>query len=581
MSDLLLENYLASQFKFGFELEAFKTDGWINFQSARSWEDDQMPEYSDENDEEESHWDDDQPIEDDDYSDGSYPSYDRDDARKEVEKDIKTAFGFDVSIKSDSSLEPDSDDDYAFEWATPVMDFTPTNLAKCIKGLDYLMSSDYYTNETCGFHVHLSFPNISEQDCIWIISKLAVDEDMLWTLSAGVDGCDFYNEDYAEIEFLTDLGESIKEGNLEGIAPVFTTEKYRALHIHPQGTIEWRGPRDFMNQYTNNKPIYKFFKLLHKFVMWISKTLASKDIYGMSKENYFKIVFGENYKESDLISDFNYKTKREKAEKKLKAMLKNCLAKGDADELIKVFKAVKNTVAVYNVVNQLTNSFLDPKAVQLLHNIVVKLMSEDEKTFKEIFFELVNGTGLLSNLYQILNPRELKLLIDKLLILNDSNCDYKATTIALQGLDDEPVQETIKLMLNDKPDKYYKKYFQKIFSYMKPLALFGEYIQDADYIAEYEIFSSICDTLKKTADAVTKNNENKIILYSHDLPLILIRRVCLNAYKNPVLASVMNGIFGSIKKSFENLNEINNSYINDVIDTCNHFKKIILTGKDE
>jgi hypothetical protein len=116
---------------------------------------------------------------------------------------------------------------------------------------------------------------------------------------------------------------------------------------------------------------------------------------------------------------------------------------------------------------------------------------------------------------------------------------------------------------------------------MKPLALFGEYIQDADYIAEYEIFSSICDTLKKTADAVTKNDENKIMLYSHDLPLILIRRVCLNAYKNPVLASVMNGIFGSIKKSFENLNEINNSYINDVIDTCNHFKKIILTGKDE
>ena len=99
MKNTLLENYLASQFKFGFELEAFKTDGWINYQSARSWEDDQMPEYDDGNEDEESHWDDDQPVEDDDYSDGSYRTYELEEARKEVEKDIKKAFGFDVSIK--------------------------------------------------------------------------------------------------------------------------------------------------------------------------------------------------------------------------------------------------------------------------------------------------------------------------------------------------------------------------------------------------------------------------------------------------------------------------------------------------
>ena len=564
MSDLLLENYLALQFIFVFELEAFKKYGWINYTPKTS------------------HWDDDQPIEDDDYSDNSYNEYSSEEAKEVVKREIEKSFKLkDITIKSDGSLEPDGNDDYAFEWATPVMEFTPSNISNCIKGLDWLMQNDYYTNETCGFHVHLSFPNISEQDCIWIISKLAVDEDMRETLSAGVAGCDFYNEDYAEIDFLINLGESIKEGHFEGLAPVFTTEKYRALHIHPQGTIEWRGPRDFMNQYTNNKPIYEFFKLLHSFVMWISKAISSKDIDGISKDNYFKAVFGEDYKETDLIRDFNYRAKREKAEKKLKAMLKNCLEKGDATELIKLLKIVSHTDAIYNVVNKLTNSFLDPKAIQLLHNIIVKIMSEDDKTFKEVFIPMSSGTGILSNLDKLLSPKEIALLIDKLLLSNDSTCEYKATTIILQGLDEEPIKEAVKLMLNSEPDKYYKKMFNKIFSYMKPLALFGEYIQDADYIAEYNIFSDIIDTLKKTADIVTKNDENKIMLYSHDMSLILIRRVCLNAHKNPVLASVMNGIFISIKKSFKNLNEINNSYINDVIDTCNHFLNIILTGKDE
>ena len=59
------------------------------------------------------------------------------------------------------------------------------------------------------------------------------------------------------------------------------------------------------------------------------------------------------------------------------------------------------------------------------------------------------------------------------------------------------------------------------------------------------------DTFKDTYNIILKsdekpeakrviNDENKIMLYSHDMSLILIRRVCLNAHKNPVLASVMN-----------------------------------------
>ena len=34
MSEILLEKYLASQFKFGFELEAFLNDGWSDYGSS-------------------------------------------------------------------------------------------------------------------------------------------------------------------------------------------------------------------------------------------------------------------------------------------------------------------------------------------------------------------------------------------------------------------------------------------------------------------------------------------------------------------------------------------------------------------
>ena len=94
MSDLLLENYLASQFKFGFELEAFKKDGWINYTPKTS------------------HWEDDQPIEDDDYSDNSYNEYSSEEAKEVVKREIEKSFKLkDITIKSDGSLEPDGNDD--------------------------------------------------------------------------------------------------------------------------------------------------------------------------------------------------------------------------------------------------------------------------------------------------------------------------------------------------------------------------------------------------------------------------------------------------------------------------------------
>ena len=193
MTQILLEKYLASQFKFGFELEAMVEDALIDF------------------------------------SDDYHDEVDYDSLNEAIKEEISTAFNFsedEIEIKYDGSLEPSNRFDYAFEWATPTMQFTPENLKRSIHGLDYLMNHNFYTNESCGFHVHLSFPNITDQDVIWIISKLSIDKPMFKKIT-NFEGLNFFNEEYAEKGVFEKIGKLINEEKYSELAQYFSTKKYR------------------------------------------------------------------------------------------------------------------------------------------------------------------------------------------------------------------------------------------------------------------------------------------------------------------------------------------------------------------
>ena len=300
MNNLLLEQYLASQFKFGFELEAFLKNGYTDV------------------------------------------DYDAEDYLHGVVCDLVAwVFDFnenDMDVHYDSSLNANYDEDYPFEWATPVMEFTPSNLKKCINGLNRLLNYEgVYTNETCGFHVHLSFPNISDEDVIWIIAKLAVDNDMRDSLEFFKDGIEFYDNDYASLDVLDSVAEAIEDSDYQRLHAWFTSSKYNVLRIHPQGTLEWRGPRNFLN---NGKieNIYGFFALLHKFVRWISSTLRETSIEGISKQNFFKSIYGTEYKSGDtIINDFTSDRLRQ-----LKSKIWDASDEDNATPLIKLItKAYK------------------------------------------------------------------------------------------------------------------------------------------------------------------------------------------------------------------------------------------------
>ena len=110
MTQILLEKYLASQFKFGFELEAMVEDALIDF------------------------------------SDDYHDEVDYDSLNEAIKEEISTAFNFsedEIEIKYDGSLEPSNRFDYAFEWATPTMQFTPENLKRSLHGLEYLVNNNF------------------------------------------------------------------------------------------------------------------------------------------------------------------------------------------------------------------------------------------------------------------------------------------------------------------------------------------------------------------------------------------------------------------------------------------------------
>ncbi len=486
MTQILLEKYLASQFKFGFELEAMVEDALIDF------------------------------------SDDYHDEVDYDSLNEAIKEEISTAFNFsedEIEIKYDGSLEPSNRFDYAFEWATPTMQFTPENLKRSIHGLDYLMNHNFYTNESCGFHVHLSFPNITDQDVIWIISKLSIDKPMFKKIT-NFEGLNFFNEEYAEKGVFEKIGKLINEEKYSELAQYFSTKKYRMLHIHPQGTLEWRGPRDFLDDYEGIHIVYDFFKLLHEFVSWMSKSISDNHINGISKENYFKLVFGEDVKVNDYIDNFNKKSRFSK----MKNIISDDIEKKYVNRFIKLM--IKNKSDYTPSVEKILKLYIDDMYADFTFatNILKKLIEMDDiSTIRYFFNLLINENNDFGSFF-------------------NNNIEYtlfeKIVEYLLQFKEDEKYisNYVYRYFSNLSQDKKYvfeyfvKKFYdklpsntwEKIFQSLGMIHKYGKYIIDEkmfprDFIIvllERGLFESsdVSDIVSKITDLATQNKNNKIFV---------------------------------------------------------------------
>ena len=197
----------------------------------------------------------------------------------------------------------------SFEYSSIVYKFNTKNLYNLNKFFSRLDEYNMGINETCGFHTHISYKGINEEDVLWITCQIAENEDWIKEVTSFEDGdyrTDFYNARYAEKEYLMAVKNAIDNKNFELLSRALNNEKYRVLRLHPQGTIEWRGPRNFLN--IENGWI-KFAKKLTKVIDVFRNALDKKTICDMDRKTFFSKFITENqYPINNFYLPKNHKT---------------------------------------------------------------------------------------------------------------------------------------------------------------------------------------------------------------------------------------------------------------------------------
>lgn len=214
------------------------------------------------------------------------------------------------NMGNDASIESEYDNGLPFEYSSGILDFTPDTLNTMIKVLSNIQREwAVSVNDTCGFHTHISFPNINRNDAIWITCQLALDDAMFDSL-VKVGGVDFFGAYYSKPEEMRKLAHILsnkkiyQNDEIDYNAIVYalpSQSKESNINIHNLGTIEWRGPRGFLPEESmrnnpptpqvNRKNMIPYIKRLWQFIKWIQATLDKKEIIlgnsiNVSRENF-------------------------------------------------------------------------------------------------------------------------------------------------------------------------------------------------------------------------------------------------------------------------------------------------------
>lgn len=220
---------------------------------------------------------------------------------------IKEQFG--GKIKGDPSIKPNHPDDEDIEYASSPQEFTPMFQRKFNDFLmDLNMDPKIYTNQTCGMHIHISFPYINEQEMFWVLCNLATDNSMYFKINTFKNRYDFFSKEFADKEYLEGLSKAVldyslgrKQRGINALNKYFSMDKYRSFRMHEIGTLEWRGPRGFLNA-RKLETIEAFGELLRTFIQWMSRILSPK--HKMAFTDWTKQEFFDLLKEHDIGFEF-------------------------------------------------------------------------------------------------------------------------------------------------------------------------------------------------------------------------------------------------------------------------------------
>ena len=210
-------------------------------------------------------------------------------SREELNYQMDEFLGGKGNMQYDGSLRTSTSPQYrrfneCFEYSSPVINFTYANMNKVIKFLDKLPEWNVRINTSCGFHTHISYKGINKSDISWICMYLVASGDYKKFLKLGRTNFYTTRNEYASKDFLESAAEYFHDNNIHMMAnELITNRKYRCIHIHPQGTLEWRGPRTFLNVNKHSKNV-AYAKKLVEFLLTINKALNTDTINGLSRK---------------------------------------------------------------------------------------------------------------------------------------------------------------------------------------------------------------------------------------------------------------------------------------------------------
>ena len=192
----------------------------------------------------------------------------------------------------------------SFEYSSPVMKYTPKNIKKIKDFFKNMESYGFGVNSTCGFHTHISFPKISELDAIWMLCQIANNDQYInefCYMKTKNDVINFHSERYANKDFLYEIQHALKSFDIDGLINIINSEKYRVIRIHPQGTLEWRGPRNFLDL---DGGIDLFIVKLAKIMNILSTVMNATELNGVSKRDFFQRIY--NFKKDCYLNGYRY-----------------------------------------------------------------------------------------------------------------------------------------------------------------------------------------------------------------------------------------------------------------------------------
>ena len=269
---------------------------------------------------------------------------------------------------------------WAFEYGSPIIPFNPTNVNKISKFLTGLKDIGVYTNESCGFHTHISFKDISRDDAKWILFCIANDDDLRLEFSEmqvdGEEPIKFYGT-YATDDWFRAFKVT---GKFEDWSiSKDTSDKYLIVRIHPEaGTLEWRGPRNFINDGSNSALIKSYIKKLYNLVLKIGKIVDMKEYNGFKKSEVLNKmnITGRFNSPFEQISEKNASELARLVRKK--PMILVTLQPSKLEKLVKISSGVSD-IAGYDSSEEFMKIW--PKIPTKNKKILLQVMNSQHETY--------------------------------------------------------------------------------------------------------------------------------------------------------------------------------------------------------